>query len=408
MNYPATRKCALEQLEAFLPAAPAYGGRRNFVSPGHDGVSRLSPAIRCRLITEYEVARRVLKEHGLRRTEKFIQEVYWHSYWKGWLEQRPHLWDQYRRELSLLRRDHDLKKACARLEEGNSGIEPIDTFARELVETGYMHNHARMWFASYWIHVAQLPWQLGADFFYRHLLDADPASNTLSWRWVAGLQTPGKSYMVTRSNIERFCSEELPRRNLNQLDNIKPGPIEADDASRRQAADLPEAHTLVNGHISGRVGVWLHGDDLSPETSPLSTLKPASICSVCSLDLFSEYTLGEIRENHMQRVMCDAIQRSGEHFGISPECRAKNSLAQTITEWAKEHQLKHVAAMRPTVGPLADCLPEIRSALEKSGIQLHLYRRPEDQKIWPLARKGFFPFWNSIRRQLDDQMELAI
>jgi deoxyribodipyrimidine photo-lyase len=65
---------------------------------------------------------------------------------------------------------------------------------QELVETGYLHNHARMWFASIWIFTLRLPWELGADFFLRHLLDGDAASNTLSWRWVAGLHTKGKHY----------------------------------------------------------------------------------------------------------------------------------------------------------------------------------------------------------------------
>ena len=111
----------------------------------------------------------------------------------------------------------------------------MDRFARELIATGYLHNHARMWWASFWVHVERLPWELGADFFFRHLLDADPASNTLSWRWVAGLQTRGKSYLVRRSNLRRFADPSLleDESGLERLDDDR---VSVDTRRRRRAA----------------------------------------------------------------------------------------------------------------------------------------------------------------------------
>jgi deoxyribodipyrimidine photo-lyase len=88
----------------------------------------------------------------------------------------------------------------------------IDYFVNELLNTGYLHNHARMWFAAWWVHEARLPWQCAAALFYRHLLDGDPASNTLSWRWVAGLQTPGKTSLARRSNLEKDLARRCPPR----------------------------------------------------------------------------------------------------------------------------------------------------------------------------------------------------
>ena len=88
--------------------------------------------------------------------------------------------------------------------DGETGIECFDAWSAELCETGYLHNHARMWFASIWIFTLKLPWRLGADFFYRHLLDGDAASNTLSWRWVAGLHTRGKPYAARADNIATY------------------------------------------------------------------------------------------------------------------------------------------------------------------------------------------------------------
>ena len=93
--------------------------------------------------------------------------------------------------------------------EGNTGLECFDSWAKDLLEFGYLHNHSRMWFASIWIFYFYLPWQLGAEFFYQNLIDADSASNTLSWRWVAGLQTQGKKYITYRENIDRFTGDRF-------------------------------------------------------------------------------------------------------------------------------------------------------------------------------------------------------
>ncbi len=186
-----TYTAALNRLNAFLPkAAYDYASQRNYDRPGHPNVSALSPYLRHRIITEEEVLRATLARYSAKAAEKFIQEVYWRTYWKGWLEMRPSVWARYRADLkaalnrvqteSGLRAEWDA--AC----RGETGIDCFDHWAQELVQTGYLHNHARMWFASIWIFTLRLPWVLGADFFLRHLLDGDPASNTLSWRWVGG------------------------------------------------------------------------------------------------------------------------------------------------------------------------------------------------------------------------------
>ena len=195
-------------LKRFLPQAGSnYARGRNFV-PGV--VSGLSPYVRHRLITEAEIVGAVLQQHSLEEAEKFIQEICWRTYWKGWLEMRPKVWSEYLQELRTLRarmaEDPDLDDRVQKAERGMTGIGCLDAWANELRQTGHLHNHVRMWFASIWVHTLRLPWQLGADFFMRHLLDGDPASNTLSWRWVCGLQTQGKVYQATADNIERFTN----------------------------------------------------------------------------------------------------------------------------------------------------------------------------------------------------------
>ena len=190
-------------------------GRNTDPGPGAVGaVSRLSACLRYRLVTEREVVAAVLGRQGLGAAEKFVQEVLWRTYWKGWLEMRPAVWARFLEMRERERQHFRNARALAAAEGGMTGIEGFDDWARELVETGYLHNHARMWFASIWIFTLRLPWALGADFFLRRLIDADAASNTLSWRWVAGLQTVGKTYLAPADNIARYTGGRFAPKGL--------------------------------------------------------------------------------------------------------------------------------------------------------------------------------------------------
>lgn len=161
-SFIASRAAALARLAEFLPHAGAhYANERNadFGPERRDNVSLLSPALRHRLITEDEVVRAVLGLHGFAASEKFIQEVCWRSYWKGWLEQRPKVWRDYQTALETLigrisdgaALDRPLRKRYLAAVEGKTGIACFDAWTQELRGSGYLHNHTRMWFASTWI-----------------------------------------------------------------------------------------------------------------------------------------------------------------------------------------------------------------------------------------------------------------
>ena len=121
-------------------------------------------------------------------------------------------------------------------EQGRTGIDCFDAWSTELRETGWLHNHVRMWFASIWMFTLRLPWELGADFFARELIDFDPASNTLSWRWVAGLHTRGKNYVARADNIARYTQGRY--NPAGQLDE-DPAPLSEAEPHTRKA--LPKA-----------------------------------------------------------------------------------------------------------------------------------------------------------------------
>ena len=232
-----TRAAGLARLTRFTPSmGEAYAAGRNHDAGlgAHTAVSGLSPWLRHRLLSEEETIAAALAAHGPARAGKFVQEVLWRTYWKGWLEQRPSAWQDYRAAVAeALPRAADEVAAVA---AGRTGIACMDAWARELVETGYLHNHARMWFASIWCFTLRLPWHLGVDLFLRHLLDADAASNTLSWRWVAGLQTRGKHYVARAENIARYTGGRF--NPVGELDEA-PTPLQPGEPEPRTPLLVP-------------------------------------------------------------------------------------------------------------------------------------------------------------------------
>tara|TARA_Y100000746_G_scaffold187715_1_gene166740 strand:+ start:838 stop:1977 length:1140 start_codon:yes stop_codon:yes gene_type:complete len=195
-----------------------YSKLRNFNIDIHDKAttSNLSPYITHGILSENEVIRESLKKHSYLTSEKFIQEILWRIYWRGWLELRPQVWKNYLKNLKKLKDEFKDNRKYIQVTEGNSNIECFNDWVKELKESNYLHNHARMWFASIWIFTFNLPWELGAAFFMKYLYDGDTASNTLSWRWVAGIQTKGKHYLAKEWNIRKFTNEKYKKIKINE------------------------------------------------------------------------------------------------------------------------------------------------------------------------------------------------
>ncbi|MFK7879511.1 FAD-binding domain-containing protein [Roseobacter sp.] len=387
-TFPPTRTAALENLSKFVPKAGRdYASRRNYDlgAQRHTGVSNLSPYLRCRLITEQDVLQAVLARHSPAASEKFVQEVFWRTYWKGWLELRPTVWDQY---CAALQRDYDglqtqsgLRKQWETACRGDTGIECFDHWARELTDTGYLHNHARMWFASIWVFTLHLPWTLGADFFLRHLLDGDPASNTLSWRWVTGQQTIGKTYLARASNIAKYTEGRFAPVGL------------ASHAAPLPAEPLPQPRALPNmaaPKSGSKTGLLLHTEDLSPGFL-LNQIAPAHTATLVVHNGFSPLIPAPHLNAFREAAMADTTTRWRDRLGGEP---TPVSTVDEIIAWTKQQDLQQIVTAHAPVGPIAAILENLdRDPRAPTLVRL---KRAYDNRAWPLATKGFFPFRKNI------------
>ncbi len=288
------RAAALSVLAKVQPES--YERSRNYL----DGdVTRLSMYLRHGVLTLAEVRDYALgRVTDPQQTRKLINELAWRDYWQRlymqigegiWEDREPyktgHLASDYATELP-----EDVM-------QGTTTLQCMDAFSEQLTETGYLHNHARMWFAAYLVHWRRVRWQQGARWFLQHLLDGDPASNNLSWQWVASTFA-SKPYIFNRENLERYTAgaycrscphaeartcpfdrpyEALeqtlfPRLNFPEDATTMPTPPRPYTPAATANKRSPSERSLV---IAGRPLLWVHTDSLNPD-SPMLQAHPES------------------------------------------------------------------------------------------------------------------------------------
>lgn len=391
-----SRAAALARLEAFLPSVGKYAAERNYVRTGHENVSRLSLWVQKRLLLESEIVVAARGRWSFPAVEKFVQEVYWRTYWKGWLEQRPEAWTRWCVAVSRLRSSLNAEQRSG-LEAalaGRTGIAGFDAWSQELAATGYLHNHARMWFASIWIFTLRLPWELGAAFFMEHLLDGDVASNTLSWRWVAGLQTPGKTYVAKADNIAFYTDGE----HAPEAAQLASAPFAiTEEPLPKVSAWTEDAARVSSLKAYARIGLWLHPEDLVVEQGELAGLKVQAINASWPAGIGARAGWSQRVTAWTQSAMRDGATRAGQHFGVEVSSHEASDLAAALVDWAGQNQLQAVVAYRPFVGPWLPEALAIEQALAAAGIDIIWRRRAWDAKHFPHATRGYFPFWERIK-----------
>ena len=178
----------------------AYGRNRNFLN---GAVSRLSPYLRHGCLTLRETSINVQERYGA-QSQKFVEELAWRDYWRRvWYELGDGIFSNIE-DPKVALGDRLLPDF---IRQGITGLPCMDGFIRDLMLEGYVHNHARMWFAAYVVHWLKVDWREAADWFENHLLDGDKASNHLSWQWVASINS-SKPYYFNKENLARYTGEK--------------------------------------------------------------------------------------------------------------------------------------------------------------------------------------------------------
>ena len=368
MNFKTSRKEALEVLENYVEKEITnYNSKRNFdFGPlNRENVSCLSPYITHRLITEYEVTKKVLSKHPHQKVEKYIQEIFWRVYWKGWLELRPKVWSDFIEDLKTIEENENYQKAI----NAQTDIQCFNDWVRELKENNYLHNHTRMWFASIWIFTLNLPWQKGAEFFMKHLLDGDAASNTLSWRWVAGLQTKGKHYVAQAWNISKFTNNKYQKVELNE--NALPL-----TDTREYKLKAPE----ISKEDIGSDTLLFFENDLNIESLKLK--KYQNIFCIFISNEKRKIKLDEKVINFKKKIIDDQTKRFSD----------TKVLEETQFEELAE-KTKKFDIIYPSIGENLSFLKLIK---KKKNLEYNFLVREGDEFCWQFSNKGYFNFKSNI------------
>ncbi|MEP1612405.1 MAG: FAD-binding domain-containing protein [Roseobacter sp.] len=400
-----TRAAGLAAMQMFVSGmGQRYAQGRNYDKGRghHTDVSMLSPYLRRRLITEREVVAAAIDAHGHDNASKFIEEVIWRGYYKGWLERRPQVWDSYFTglcaDLDSLKRDRRLRRDIELAQAGQIGLDYFDSWAQELVATGYLHNHARMWFASIWIFTLELPWRLGADFFYRHLLDGDAAANTLNWRWAAGLHTRGKPYPATRQNITTFTNGRFTPAD-GELAKVVKG-LEASEPEGLPV--VQPMRDMRSAEVGVPTAILITDEDCCVEDFDLSKLDIAGVATLSCSALRSSLPVSDAVSAFEHSALKDAAARL-RHTTATLETTDPAGLA----EWAKALQAKQILTPYVTQGPLRDWLNAAMPFLAAHDVRLCEQRRDWDTAIWSHATAGFFKVRKQIPRILEQTLDIA-
>ena len=397
-----TRAAGLLALQEFIPYMGAhYENKRNYdYGPNkHKAVSTLSFYICRRLITEKEVICASVTAHGPEASKKFIEEVIWRGYFKGWLERRPQVWDSYvtglHNDFVSLENNHFLRQKIERAESAQTGLVYFNEWAQELLDTGYLHNHARMWFASIWIFTLGLPWRLGADFFYRHLLDGDAASNTLSWRWVAGLHTRGKPYIARAENIFMFTNGRFNPLD-GELVNLSHGLERTEPEGLPALLDIRDVQKTASGVPTA---VLITDEDCQIEDFDISRFDIKSTAILSSSHLRSSKPISNSVLSFENGALIDTAMRLNKN-----PIHLKANHPKILANWAQEVGAKQIFTPFVTCGPLRDWLKQTEPFLKDLNIKLCEQRREWDDAIWPYATAGFF----KVKKQIPIILEKAL
>ena len=381
----------------FAPTPQAAQARLDLVNPkdyAHtrnslDGaVTHLSPYLTHGFLSVPDIAYVMFHRHRLGVQHKLMFELGWREYFQhlhkhhgdgiGASLREGILPDaSYKREMP-----EDVMHACSR-------VPVIDHAVRMLYATGYLHNHARLWLASYLVHLRKVHWRVGADWMYSHLLDGDVASNDLSWQWVAGTGS-SKPYLFNAANVAIHAPEPWHSKNtvmdqdMDIIDMIARSRATFTQSSKTFArVEEPTLFTqpppgvdllpagLAAEKLNGREVWWAHPWALTDKL-PASVPADAMQVAACWLEWTEARPWSEARWKFVARGM----------HALASHCWFEDaaSLAQILGKAKAVHVWDH------------PCLPDL------PGVQ---WVRHSPPRLWPLQEehcKSFSAWWSKVNR----------
>ena len=310
----------------------SYTRNRNFLN---GDVSKLSPYLRHGCLTLHETADNVLQRFGA-QSQKFVQELAWRDYWRRvWYQQGNAIFSDMEASKVAL----GSKPLPDFIRQGITGLPCMDGFIRDLTHEGYVHNHARMWFAAYVVHWLKVDWREAADWFEHYLLDGDKASNHLSWQWIASVNS-SKPYFFNKENLSRFtgekycatCKIKCPFDASYEAINDKLFVVNGASNAKTYPVNMPTKDALSSHQA---VAIYVHDEMLSGAHPILR--KP-----MAKIFVFDDFLHGNWPLKRLQ-FMADCLNELQDveiWVGNTREILKERGVGQIITQDSPNKQLK--------------------------------------------------------------------
>lgn len=341
-----------------------YVSDRNYIN---GSVTYLSPYISRGVIsTKFILAEILNKGHHPGRIQKFIQELAWRDYWQQvWIAKGNSINEDIKHAQSPVSNT----EISIALTKGETGINSIDHAIKKLYETGYMHNHWRMYVASIACNIAESQWKVPAQWMYYHLLDADWASNALSWQWVAGANA-NKKYVANQENINKYCFQ-------NQTNTFLDVPYD-----RLLSMKIPEI---------------LMETSLLELKTPLPKNKEFSIDANLPTLIYNFYNLDP---NWKKEELSNKV------LLLEPSKFQQYPVSQKTIDFTINLAEKNIPAIKIFVGEFEELVQKHK--LKEIYFKEHPlninYKGKEEKRDWMFEVDGYYPsffaFWKKCRKQL--------
>ncbi len=390
------RGAALAALAEIEPVD--YGRDRSYLD-GH--VSRLSPYLRHGVLTLAEVRDAALAhapDTAPSRVWKYVNELSWRDYSvRVYAEVGGLIWQDFEPYKTGRPASAYAREFPADIENGTTGAACIDAWSQELRETGYLHNHVRMWLASYVVHHRRVWWQGGASWFITHLLDGDPSSNNLGWQWVASTWR-AYPYLWNRGNLVKYagdrycalcpladagCPFDTTYAALSErlFEGKEEAPDESGHLDPQSLKAVPWEPPPTPEIVPGAV-VWVHGDRLSSTNEALAAYSEHPAVFVWDDELLKEWTISAKRQTFIH----ECVQELPVHI-------LRGDVAAEVVRFTQAHGLSTVATT-PSPSPR---FGEIVTALEAAGLTVQVWPEPVfGESLTPLDLRVHADYWRQI------------